>query len=64
MLPFSNEFAYKIYKQKYAHEGEEWADTVDRVVTAIGYSYVRSAMEIGYSFLEVDSWPPVPIHST
>lgn len=42
---FDNEFAYRIYKQKYAHEGEEWRDTVDRVVTAVGYSYIRKAME-------------------
>ncbi len=42
---FDNEFAYRIYKQKYSHGTEEWTQTVDRVVTAIGYSYVRKAME-------------------
>jgi ribonucleoside-diphosphate reductase alpha chain len=43
---FDTEFAYKIYKQKYSRNGqEEWVDTVDRVVTAVGYSYIRKYME-------------------
>lgn len=30
-LPFSSSFAHNIYKQRYAHEGEEWPDTAKRV---------------------------------
>lgn len=46
MFPFDNEFAHRIYKQKYSQNGtEEWDDTVDRVITAIGYSYIRPFMQ-------------------
>jgi len=46
VFPFESEFQYKIYKQKYSRDGvEEWTDTVDRVVTAVGYSYIRKYME-------------------
>jgi ribonucleoside-diphosphate reductase alpha chain len=46
MLPFESDFAHRIYKQKYSRDGvEEWSDTVDRVVTAVGYSYIRRFME-------------------
>ena len=31
IAPFSQPFAHGIYKQKYAWEGEEWADTANRV---------------------------------
>ncbi len=39
--PFSSTFAHNIYKQRYAHEGEEWSDTAERVTQnvlgALGY---------------------------
>ena len=42
---FESEFAYKIFKQKYSMKGEEkWEDTIDRVVTAAGYSYIKPFM--------------------
>lgn len=31
IAPFEQSFAHSIYKQKYAHPGEEWADTAHRV---------------------------------
>jgi ribonucleoside-diphosphate reductase alpha chain len=41
-LPFSQSFAHSIYKQRYAHEGEEWPDTAKRVTNnvlgALGYT--------------------------
>ena len=33
--PFEQPFAYDIYKQKYAHPGEEWPDTARRVATHV-----------------------------
>src|ERR1051326_3857309 len=33
--PFSTDFAHTIYKQKYAHPGEEWNDTARRVTTNV-----------------------------
>ena len=33
--PFEQPFAYDIYKQKYAHPGEEWNDTARRVATHV-----------------------------
>lgn len=33
--PFAQPFAHGIYKQKYAHPGEEWSDTATRVATNV-----------------------------
>lgn len=33
--PFDQSFAHGIYKQKYAHPGEEWADTAERVASHV-----------------------------
>jgi ribonucleotide reductase alpha subunit len=39
-------FAETIYMQKYSKDREEvWEDTVDRAVTAVGYSHIRRHME-------------------
>lgn len=35
IAPFEQSFAHDIYKQKYAHEGEEWGDTAKRVSEAV-----------------------------
>lgn len=35
MEPFEQPFAHGIYKQKYAHEGEEWPDTAERVAGCV-----------------------------
>jgi ribonucleotide reductase alpha subunit len=32
IAPFATNFAYNVYKGKYARDGETWADTADRVV--------------------------------
>lgn len=32
IAPFATDFAYNVYKGKYARDGETWADTADRVV--------------------------------
>lgn len=40
IAPFEQTFAHSIYKQKYAHPGEEWADTAHRVS-----KYVMSALQ-------------------
>jgi ribonucleoside-diphosphate reductase alpha chain len=41
-----SQFAETIYMQKYSKDREEvWEDTVDRAVTAVGYSHIRRHME-------------------
>jgi ribonucleoside-diphosphate reductase alpha chain len=32
IAPFTNPFAHRVYKSKYAHDNEEWGDTTSRVV--------------------------------
>jgi ribonucleoside-diphosphate reductase alpha chain len=46
MMVFENKFAESVFLQKYSMDGKEsWKDTVDRVVTAVGYSYIKKYME-------------------
>lgn len=50
IAPFENSFAHGIYQQKYAHPGEQWADTAGRVAShvmgAIGMTDAAERVEI------------------
>lgn len=45
--PFQQPFSYNIYKNRYAHEGEEWPDTARRVATNVlaALSYTEESDE-------------------
>lgn len=45
-MPFETQFAKDVFLDRYSMDKKEsWSDTVDRVVTAIGYSQIRKHME-------------------